>query len=57
MAGADEKTVTAMGKCAYNIGIAFQIQDDILDIEGDEGACIDCGSCAGTCPVGAIAEA
>ena len=25
--------------------------------EIDEGACIDCGSCAGTCPVGAISEA
>lgn len=36
LAGADEKTVTAMGKCAYNIGIAFQIQDDILDVEGEE---------------------
>ena len=28
--------ITAMGKCEYNIGIAFQIQDDILDVEGEE---------------------
>ena len=32
MAGADEKAVTAMEKAAYNIGVAFQIQDDILDV-------------------------
>ncbi len=36
LAGADEKTVEDMRRCAYNIGIAFQIQDDILDIEGEE---------------------
>ena len=32
LAGAEEKEVFAMKKAAYNIGIAFQIQDDILDV-------------------------
>lgn len=32
LAGADEATVAAMEKCARNIGVAFQIQDDILDV-------------------------
>lgn len=32
LAGADESSVTLMEKAAYNIGIAFQIQDDILDV-------------------------
>ncbi len=36
LAGADESAVAAMEKCAYNVGIAFQIQDDILDVVGDE---------------------
>lgn len=36
LAGADEAAVEAMEKCAYNVGIAFQIQDDILDVIGDE---------------------
>lgn len=36
LAGADEDTIKAVEKCAYNIGVAFQIQDDILDIYGDE---------------------
>ena len=35
LAGADADAVAAIEKCAYNIGIAFQIQDDILDIIGD----------------------
>lgn len=35
LAGATEKEVAAVEKCAYNIGIAFQIQDDILDVIGD----------------------
>lgn len=35
LAGADETSVQAVEKCAYNIGIAFQIQDDILDVIGD----------------------
>lgn len=32
LAGADEKSVSLMEKAAYDIGIAFQIQDDILDV-------------------------
>ena len=32
LAGADDEQVKAIEKCAYNIGIAFQIQDDILDV-------------------------
>lgn len=35
LAGADDAQVEAIEKCAYNIGIAFQIQDDILDVIGD----------------------
>lgn len=35
LAGADAKQQKAVEKCAYNIGIAFQIQDDILDVIGD----------------------
>ncbi|MDE7224001.1 MAG: polyprenyl synthetase family protein, partial [Acetatifactor sp.] len=34
LAGADMQQVRKMEKCAYNIGIAFQIQDDILDVTG-----------------------
>lgn len=34
LAGADGEQTAALEKCAYNIGIAFQIQDDILDVEG-----------------------
>lgn len=32
LAAADEDSVALMEKAAYNIGIAFQIQDDILDV-------------------------
>ena len=32
LAGADEAQIKAVEKIAYNVGIAFQIQDDILDI-------------------------
>lgn len=32
LAGADEKAVVQLEKCAENIGVAFQIQDDILDV-------------------------
>ena len=32
LAGAGEEDIKAMEKIAYNVGIAFQIQDDILDI-------------------------
>ena len=35
LAGAETEQVQALEKCAYNIGIAFQIQDDILDVTGD----------------------
>lgn len=34
LAGASESEVDSIERCAYNIGIAFQIQDDILDVEG-----------------------
>ena len=34
LAGAGAGEVERIEKCAYNIGIAFQIQDDILDITG-----------------------
>lgn len=36
LAGASEREVERIKKCAYNVGIAFQIQDDILDVVGDE---------------------
>lgn len=35
LAGAGKEQVKAVEKCAYSIGIAFQIQDDILDVTGD----------------------
>ena len=34
LAGADAKQVNDIEKIGYNIGIAFQIQDDILDVTG-----------------------
>lgn len=34
LAGAKPDVVEALEKCAYNIGVAFQIQDDILDVTG-----------------------
>lgn len=36
LANADEAVVEALGDYAYNIGLSFQIIDDILDIVGDE---------------------
>ncbi len=36
LAGADEERIAACDEFAVNLGIAFQIQDDILDVEGDE---------------------
>lgn len=36
LANASEKIVEALSDYAYNIGLAFQIVDDILDIIGDE---------------------
>ncbi len=38
MAGASFEEVSKMEKTASNVGIAFQIQDDILDIIGDAAA-------------------
>ena len=35
LAGASKEQVSELEKCAYNVGIAFQIQDDILDVTGD----------------------
>ncbi len=36
LAGADDDTVDRIVRMALYIGTAFQIQDDILDVEGDE---------------------
>ena len=36
LAGADEDEVKRMEQCGESIGLAFQIQDDILDLVGDE---------------------
>lgn len=36
LAGATDEDVSTVEKIAYNIGIAFQIQDDILDVIGNE---------------------
>lgn len=38
LAGADDDMVEKMGKFAESIGVAFQIQDDILDLVGEEFA-------------------
>ena len=35
-AGADEKQLAAAGEYARGLGLAFQIRDDILDIEGEQ---------------------
>ncbi len=35
LAGASKAQVDDICRCAYNIGVAFQIQDDILDVTGD----------------------
>jgi geranylgeranyl diphosphate synthase type II len=34
-AGADKDALTALGTYAENIGLAFQVMDDILNVEGD----------------------
>ena len=36
LAGASEEEISLVEKVASKIGMAFQIQDDILDVEGDE---------------------
>lgn len=36
LAGADTKVLNKLGEFAYHIGLAFQIQDDILDVEGSQ---------------------
>ena len=36
LAGAPEDEVQAMRRYAYNIGMAFQVGDDLLDFQGDE---------------------
>ncbi len=38
LAGADEPTVKALAEYGHNLGLAFQIVDDILDIVGDPEA-------------------
>jgi geranylgeranyl diphosphate synthase type II len=35
LSGADDKQIEQVEKAAFNIGMAFQIQDDILDVIGD----------------------
>ncbi len=37
VAGGDEKDVSALGQFAYEVGLAFQIVDDVLDVTGDPG--------------------
>ncbi len=36
-AGADRRTIDTLGRFAVTLGIAFQIQDDLLSLEGGEG--------------------
>jgi geranylgeranyl pyrophosphate synthase len=38
MAGSDDDTIAAVDRYAGEVGLAFQIVDDILDVEGDEVA-------------------
>lgn len=35
LSGADDETVAALGEYAFDIGLGFQIRDDILDAEGN----------------------
>lgn len=37
LAGADEKKIQPMSRYGANVGLAFQIADDILNVEGDSG--------------------
>lgn len=36
LANADEQSVRLFGRFGFHLGMAFQIKDDLLDIEGDE---------------------
>lgn len=36
LAGSDPQIAEAMWTCGFNIGMAFQIVDDLLDVEGDQ---------------------
>ena len=36
LAGANEKEIEAVDDFCLNLGLAFQIRDDILDVTGDE---------------------
>ncbi len=36
LAGADQNEIDILEKIGYNVGVAFQIQDDILDITGSQ---------------------
>ena len=36
LAGADDAVVAQLDEAAYAVGFAFQVQDDILDLVGDE---------------------
>jgi geranylgeranyl pyrophosphate synthase len=38
MGGGDDKVVDALADYGYNLGIAFQVVDDILDVTGDPEA-------------------
>ncbi|MCC5894594.1 MAG: polyprenyl synthetase family protein [Alkalibacterium sp.] len=38
LAGAKDKTVSELEEMAYALGLAYQIRDDILDVQGDEVA-------------------
>ncbi|CEG27793.1 polyprenyl synthetase family protein [Bacillus sp. B-jedd] len=38
LSGGDQTRLEILSKFAYHLGLAFQIRDDILDVEGDEGA-------------------
>ena len=38
LAGADKPLVEKLGRFAESIGVAFQMQDDILDLTGQEFA-------------------
>lgn len=35
LAGAADAVVSAMAECGFNVGMTFQIVDDLLDVEGD----------------------